>query len=104
MTNPNPTSPGYYLCKLRDYRSEISLYFNGEGWEYRYPNGTVLPVTELLFWREFPEWRRDLPAVDYVENSRRYPRLQELYRKAGRDRKDDPQHGLFTGLAQEAGF
>lgn len=27
--------------------------------------------------------------------------LEQLYRAAGRDRKDHPMHGLYTGLYQE---
>ncbi len=104
MPDFNPTKPGYYLCRVRNLRTEISLYFTGSAWEYRHPNGIVEAVTESLFWREFPEWRRELPEVDYVENRQRSEFLAALYRKAGRDRKNDPRHGTFTGLFQEAGF
>lgn len=102
--NCNPTTPDYYLCRFDGIRTELSAYWTGSGWQYREPNGTTYDIAPPLSWREFPEWNRDVPEVDYIENSKRFPRLQELYRKSGRDRPKDPMRGLFTGLFQEAGF
>ena len=51
-------------------------------------------------------------ALDYdsyqtMEGEGVYPEraiiMEELYKKSGRDSKDHPMHGLFTGLAKEYG-
>ncbi len=100
----NPTRPDYYLGTFEGFRTEVSVYWTGDRWQFIFPNGTVYDIAPPISWREFPEWRRGLSEVDYVENRQRSEFMAALYRKAGRDRKADPMHGLFTGLFQEAGF
>ena len=40
-------------------------------------------------------------ATDVVANSNRVQWLNELYLYDGRDKRDHPMHGLFTGLARK---
>ncbi len=99
-----PTRPDYYLARFDGIRTEVSVYWTGNSWQYRQPNGITYDIAPPQSWREFPEWSRKLPVVNYVENRQRSEFLAALYRKAGRDRKADPRRGTFTGLFQEAGF
>jgi hypothetical protein len=40
-------------------------------------------------------------ATDVVANNNRVQWLNELYLYDGRDKRDHPMHGLFTGLARK---
>ena len=40
-------------------------------------------------------------ATDVVANNNRVQWLNELYLYDGRDKRDHPMHGLFTGLASK---
>ncbi len=42
-----------------------------------------------------------MKACDPAEQEARQQFLDELYRAAGRDRKDHPYHSSYTGLYQE---
>jgi hypothetical protein len=42
-----------------------------------------------------PKWR--------AEDERRVQWLEMLYRQYGRDKKDSPHHGTYTGLADKYG-
>ncbi len=100
----NPPTPSYYLGTFEGFRTEISVYWTGAGWQFIFPNGTVYDIAPPLSWREFPSPPAPVPPINYVENRQRSEFMAALYRKAGRDRKGDPRRGTFTGLFQEAGF
>lgn len=42
-----------------------------------------------------------MPGCNPVEQQARQDLLDELYVASGRDRKSDPNYGLYTGLWQE---
>ena len=42
-----------------------------------------------------------MKSISLEENSKRVDYLDELYKLDGRDKKDHPKAGLFTGLHQE---
>ena len=49
----------------------------------------------------------DYDSIETVEGEGCYPErvriMDERYKKSGRDAKDHPMHGLYTGLAEEYG-
>ena len=99
-----PSAPGYYLARFDGIRVEVSAYWTGDRWEYRFPNGITHAIAPPLSWREFPEWKANLPVITYEQNAARSRRMAELYCKSGRDRPEDPMRLLMTGLAEQAQF
>ena len=49
----------------------------------------------------------DYDSIETVQDEGCYPErvriMDERYKKSGRDAKDHPMHGLYTGLAEEYG-
>ena len=63
--------------------------------------------SEAKYRLEFLKIALDYDSYQTMEGEGVYPEraiiMEELYQKSGRDSKDHPMHGLFTGLAKEYG-
>jgi len=93
--------PSNYHLNEKQYAGIITL--GGNSTYTAWFNGESEAKNRL----EFLKIALDYDSYQTMEGEGMYPEraiiMEELYQKSGRDSKDHPMHGLFTGLAKEYG-